>query len=90
MGRTWVREREAAEYLGVSASILAKWRCTGAGPTFSRRQRVILYAVEDLDAWARDGRVRSTTEADQRDGRLKRPTRRKKAAGAGQVLAAAP
>lgn len=61
----WVRTPEAALYLGLSASHLAKLRCSGGGPTFSRRGKAVLYNVEDLDGWAKAGRSGSTAEADQ-------------------------
>jgi len=78
----WLRERQAAEHIGLSASTLSKLRCRGGGPVFVRRGRAILHSREDLDAWACEGRARSTTEADQRDGHRPRSRRRRLASTA--------
>lgn len=51
---------EAAEYLRLSRSCLAKWRCGGGGPSFILAGRKVLYAKAVLDAWL-DARVRTST-----------------------------
>lgn len=44
--------REAAEYLRVSRSTLAKWRLRGEGPPFHRfGRRKIYYLKHELDSW---------------------------------------
>ncbi len=45
-------EEDAARFLGVSASFLAKRRCYGEGPTFVKygRKRIV-YLRADLEAW---------------------------------------
>jgi predicted DNA-binding transcriptional regulator AlpA len=58
-----LRTREAAEYLGLSASYLEKFRVTGGGPRFAAFGRAVSYAVADLDAWAATRTVRNTSEA---------------------------
>lgn len=55
-----LRPREAAQYLGLAYSTLAKWRVTGDGPRFSVLGRAISYNIEDLDDWVK-GRCRSST-----------------------------
>lgn len=56
---------EAARYLGVKLSTLAKWRQRGIGPHYSARLgRDPRYHQDDLDAflWG-DGVVRNSVEA---------------------------
>lgn len=51
--RLALREREAAEAIGVSVKTLRNWRMspTPKGPRFCRVNRSIFYRVGDLDAW---------------------------------------
>ena len=50
--RRVLRTREAAEYLGLSASTLEKMRLTDDGPRFIRLGgRAVGYDIGDLDAW---------------------------------------
>jgi hypothetical protein len=45
--KQYVREREAAEYMGVSVSALRSWRTKRSknGPPYSRLGRMVLYSV---------------------------------------------
>ncbi len=55
-----LRPTPAAEYLGVSASHLAKLRMPvnhGKGPVFSKVAGCIIYRREDLDKWLNDNRI---------------------------------
>jgi predicted DNA-binding transcriptional regulator AlpA len=53
-----LRPKEAARYLGLSVSTLAKMRCRGDGPNYIQLGRgAIGYRVADLDQYAAD-RVR--------------------------------
>ena len=54
--------RAAADYLGVSASFLAKRRVNGSGPPYRKFGRRVLYAISDIDAWADLNRRLSTSE----------------------------
>lgn len=48
--RMWAAE--AAKYLRVSRSTLAKWRMRGEGPPFHRfGKRLTYYLKEEIDAW---------------------------------------
>lgn len=48
----WVREREAAKYLGLSKSFLAKDRWSKhLGIPYVRLGRTILYDLDALDLW---------------------------------------
>lgn len=61
--RTYLRAEAAAEYLHCAVSTLAKWRCSGEGPPFTRASRIILYDLRDLDSWL-EGRKRLSTSGD--------------------------
>jgi hypothetical protein len=53
----YVTAEEAARLLGLTSKTLANWRSNGDGPRFYRPSpKLVLYAVEDLNAWVeRDG-----------------------------------
>ncbi len=55
-----LNNREAADYLGLKAATLNKWRCHGDGPPFIKVGRLIRYRRSDLDAFLL-GRVRRST-----------------------------
>jgi hypothetical protein len=56
---------EAAGYLGVSMSLLEKLRVRGDGPTYAKLGARVIYMREDLDAFVRGRRVRSTSEGER-------------------------
>jgi len=57
---------EAAFYLRLSSSTLAKWRLAGGiGPEFLKLGRRVIYAKASLDLWLLSRRRSSTSEADQ-------------------------
>ncbi len=59
-----MRPKVAAAYIGLSASLLAKMRVYGGGPVYSKAgPRVVIYNVEDLDAWLAARRRRSTSDS---------------------------
>jgi predicted DNA-binding transcriptional regulator AlpA len=50
-----LRAREAALYLRLSRSTLAKWRMRGEGPAFHRfGPRLVYYLKHELDQWLAD------------------------------------
>lgn len=58
-----MRAPEAADYLGLSASTLAKMRLRGDGPAYSKAGRkVVLYDMASLDSWFASRQRRSTSE----------------------------
>ena len=62
----WLRPKEAGKYLGgLSCSTLAKWRLTGAGPAYSKAGRIIVYSIDDLDAYLSSRRRFSTSDTGQ-------------------------
>lgn len=61
----FLRTPDAALHLGLSARTLEKHRCFGTGPVFRKLGGRIVYAVDDLNAWAELGVRRSTTDPGQ-------------------------
>ena len=58
-----MRAPEAAAYLGLSPSTLAKMRMRGDGPAYSKAgRRIVVYGVADLDAYLAGRRRLSTSE----------------------------
>lgn len=62
-GEDYLTRGEAADYLKLSTSYLAKLAVTGGGPIMCRLGRSVRYRRRDLDAWAAAGACRSTSEA---------------------------
>lgn len=66
-----VKEREAAEHLGVSVRTLQKWRLQGNGPRFVKLGHAVRYDSEDLEIYIDASRRRSTSDTGRmRVGRL--------------------
>jgi predicted DNA-binding transcriptional regulator AlpA len=57
---------EAARYLGLAVSTLAKCRCWGGGPIFVRLGRRVGYRRADLDEWLTARRATNTSDAAKR------------------------
>lgn len=58
-----LRTPEAAKYIGLSASTLAKFRLSGDGPKFIKLgKRAIGYDQQDLDSWLEGRAKKSTSE----------------------------
>jgi predicted DNA-binding transcriptional regulator AlpA len=60
--RQMLRTPQAAQYLGISASTLNKYRVFGGGPAFCKLSRVVVYDPNDLDAWLASCRRTSTSD----------------------------
>jgi predicted DNA-binding transcriptional regulator AlpA len=58
----YVRTHEAARLLGISPRTLEKYRCHGSGPTFRKLGGRVVYAINDLEAWADQAACRSTSD----------------------------
>jgi hypothetical protein len=56
-----MRTPEAARYVGLSQSTLARMRMRGDGPLYSKGARIVVYDLRDLDDWLR-ARVRRSTK----------------------------
>lgn len=61
-GPRFIRTQQAAAYLGLSHRTLEKHRTYGTGPAYRKLGGRVLYAVEDLQAWADRGAKVSTTD----------------------------
>ncbi len=58
-----LRPPAAAEYLGLSASTLAKMRLRGDGPIYSKAgPRVVVYDLADLESWLTARKRTSTSD----------------------------
>jgi hypothetical protein len=60
--RAKLSTRDAARFLGVSASMLAKLRISSGGPCFLKINRRVLYDLVDLESWAQSRKQRHTSE----------------------------
>ena len=58
----FLRTKEAAEFLSLSARTLEKHRTYGTGPDYKKLGGRVVYAIEDLQAWAKRGAVTSTSD----------------------------
>lgn len=53
--RKKLRAAQAAQYLGVSRSTLAKWRMNGNGPQYHRcGPRIVYYHEDEIDLWQQE------------------------------------
>lgn len=57
MSPAFLKTPDAAAYLGLSPRTLEYWRFDGKGPRYSRLGRAVVYAVADLDEFARANAV---------------------------------
>jgi len=58
----WLRVPQAAAYLGVGVSTLNKLRIYGGGPAYAKLGATVIYSPADLDAWANERKIGSTSE----------------------------
>jgi predicted DNA-binding transcriptional regulator AlpA len=58
----YLRTPEAARFLGLSARTLEKHRVYGTGPSYRKLGGRVVYAPEDLQAWAERGTRASTSD----------------------------
>jgi predicted DNA-binding transcriptional regulator AlpA len=64
----YLRTPAAAQYLGLSASTLAKMRLRGDGPPYSKAgARIVVYDVSDLEAYLAARQRHSTSESSEID-----------------------
>ena len=69
----YLRTHEAGRFLGLSGRTLEKHRVFGTGPVFRKIGGRVVYAVEDLQAWADKGRQTSTSDVRQTKPAMRRP-----------------
>ncbi len=60
--RRYLTTADAARYLAIGLQTLPKLRLRGSGPQYLKFGRSVRYAIEDLDAWARSRKRRSTSD----------------------------
>lgn len=58
----FLRTPEAARFLGLSGRTLEKHRTYGTGPAYRKLGGRVVYAIDDLQAWAGRGAVTSTSD----------------------------
>ena len=58
----YLRTKEAADFLSLSARTLEKHRTYGTGPAYHKLGGRVVYAIEDLQAWVGRGAVTSTSD----------------------------
>ncbi|MER9026103.1 helix-turn-helix domain-containing protein [Mesorhizobium sp. M0815] len=58
----FLRTPEAARFLGLSGRTLEKHRTYGTGPSYRKLGGRVVYAIDDLHAWADRGAVTSTSD----------------------------
>lgn len=58
----FLRTPEAARFLGLSSRTLEKHRTYGTGPAYRKLGGRVVYAIDDLQAWADRGAVTSTSD----------------------------
>ena len=59
----YMRPPQAARYVGLSTSTLAKMRLRGDGAAYSKAGRAVVYRIEDLCEWLESRRRLSTSGA---------------------------
>lgn len=59
----FLKTPDAAAYLSLSPSFLAKKRLTGDGPDFIKMGRSVVYSINALENYAAGNKRRSTSEA---------------------------
>jgi len=58
----FLRTKEAATLLSLSARTLEKHRTYGTGPAYHKLGGRVVYAIEALEAWANRGAMTSTSD----------------------------
>lgn len=58
----YLRTKEAAVFLSLSARTLEKHRTYGTGPAYHKLGGRVVYSVADLEAWVARGAVTSTSD----------------------------
>ena len=58
----FLRTKEAAEFLSLSARTLEKHRTYGTGPSYHKLGGRVVYAIDELESWAARGAVTSASD----------------------------
>jgi predicted DNA-binding transcriptional regulator AlpA len=62
MPRRWLRVGPAAAHLGIGIGTLNKLRTYGGAPRYAKLGATVVYDPADLDAWAAERKVGSTSQ----------------------------
>lgn len=62
MNTNYLTRPQAAEYLNLKKSTLDAWAVRGNGPAFCKFGRAVRYRRQDLDAYAEEHLVTSTSQ----------------------------
>ena len=60
--RPLLTQKETASYTRLSENTLAKYRCEGGGPKFTKLGSRVLYPREEIERWIAENTVSSTSE----------------------------
>jgi predicted DNA-binding transcriptional regulator AlpA len=60
--RRRLRTPEAAAYIGLAPRTLEKMRLTGAGPSYYKLGRAVIYDTREIDTWVSERARRSTSD----------------------------
>jgi hypothetical protein len=60
--KPWLSAREAAVYTSLGFTTLAKLRITGEGCVYTKVGNKVIYNKDDLDAWLKSVRLKSTSQ----------------------------
>ena len=72
--RRYLRNRLAAEYLGVSKSFLNKRRVTGEPPAFLKIGKIVAYSLHELDRYLTTCHRKSTSDKSRNPSRARLST----------------
>lgn len=72
----YLKTPDAALRVGLSPRTLEKHRCYGTGPVYRKLGGRVVYAIDELDAWADLGRRSSTSDPGIGTVHPARPVRR--------------
>jgi excisionase family DNA binding protein len=61
--RRFMDTKQTADYLGISASTLTKWRMYGRGPRYFNFGSLVRYSVDDVNAYVESARSASPSTA---------------------------
>lgn len=75
----YLRTKEAAHYVGLSARTLEKHRTYGTGPGYKKIGGRVVYTLDELRAWVDHGSCASTS--DPNNANVSSPVRRNPGAG---------
>jgi predicted DNA-binding transcriptional regulator AlpA len=55
--KQYIKDIEAAEYLGLAVQTLRNWRCSMTGPKYVKAGKAVRYSIDDLNAYMQQRKV---------------------------------